>query len=274
MSPVVPETRRGFDLGDYVEVKDRIRVLYELYPQARIVTEPPILTNEPDGKPRVVCRALVYRSPDDPHPSPGTSWLELPGTTPYTRGSEVENAETSAVGRAIGFLGILIDRSIASRNEIDAKAAGEAPRTAQEPRSAAEPLIGMATQEKKVTTDFEVRQSPDGSFVGFRLKDGRGAGVICEVVGPMADALKLLEPSFLGQRVEVWGSFRQYEPPVVQHPYRAFRVTKIRTPEWTLPADATVPSGPADVASSEPTGTTPAPSLFASQEAELDGLVA
>jgi hypothetical protein len=42
----------------------------------------------------------------------------VPGTTNFTRGSELQNLETSAWGRAIGALGIGIDASIATLDEI------------------------------------------------------------------------------------------------------------------------------------------------------------
>ena len=77
--------------------------------------------DEPDGTPRVWVKALAYRSPDDAHPGVGWSWMVLPGSTPYTRGSELENTETSAWGRAIGALGIGIDKSIASGDEVKSK---------------------------------------------------------------------------------------------------------------------------------------------------------
>jgi hypothetical protein len=120
--------RKEFDLGDYIEVKDRIARFYELYAGGRLVTEEVRASTEPDGKPRIWVKAAAYRTADDPRPGIGWSWLELPGTTPYTKGSELENAETSAWGRAIGSLGILIDKSIASAQEIKNKA---------EPKSAA-----------------------------------------------------------------------------------------------------------------------------------------
>ena len=65
-----------FDLGKYVEVKDRIAILYELYPQARLVTGEVRLTTEPDGKPHVLVQAFAYRSPDDEHP--GVGWRGRP----------------------------------------------------------------------------------------------------------------------------------------------------------------------------------------------------
>jgi hypothetical protein len=129
--------KKEFALGDYIEVKDRIVRFYELFGAGRLVTEEVKATSEPDGKPRIWVKAAAYRTADDPKPGIGWSWLELPGATPYTRGSELENAETSAWGRAIGSLGILIDRSIASGNEVRSKAepAKPAPRAPQ-PRSA------------------------------------------------------------------------------------------------------------------------------------------
>jgi hypothetical protein len=46
--------------------------------------------------------------------------MQIPGATPYTRGSEIENCETSAVGRALVMAG-LPSKRIASDDEIKAK---------------------------------------------------------------------------------------------------------------------------------------------------------
>jgi len=108
-------------------------------------------------------------------------------------------------------------------------------------------LIGTATKQTARTTDFLVRQSPDGPFLGFRLKDGAGAGVICEVRGPMAAALALNEAEAIGQRVQVWGAFHQYTKADMEHPYRAFRVAKLQTPAFTLPATQEAPAAPSIV---------------------------
>src|SRR5258707_481991 len=96
-----PRSKGGFNLGDYVEVKDRIKLFYERFPDGSLMTDRVELWQD-DGVPRVVVKALAYRTADDLHPGVGWSWLSLPGTTSYTRGSELENAETSAWGRAIG----------------------------------------------------------------------------------------------------------------------------------------------------------------------------
>lgn len=148
--------KKSFDLGDYVEVKDRIARFYELFGQGRLVTKEVRATVEPDGVPRIWVQAAAYRSPEDPLPGIGWSWIELPGNTPYTKGSELENAETSAWGRAIGSLGILIDLSIASRNEIDNKAP-RATQTAPVQRSIPQP-----SNTPPPVSDAEVAALVDG----------------------------------------------------------------------------------------------------------------
>lgn len=45
--------------------------------------------------------AAAYRTPDDPRPGIGVAYEPFPGPTAFTRNSELQNAETSAWGRAI-----------------------------------------------------------------------------------------------------------------------------------------------------------------------------
>lgn len=49
----------------------------------------------------IVYAAAFFRTPDDEKPGIGVAWEPFPGTTPYTRNSELMNAETSAWGRAL-----------------------------------------------------------------------------------------------------------------------------------------------------------------------------
>ena len=117
-----------FDLTDYVPVNERIEAFIKSYPEGSIQSEIVELT---DG--RVTVKAYAYRTPDDPRPGTGHSSLEIPGSTPYTRGSEIENAETSAWGRAIAALGFEVKRGIASHEEIRNKQAGSAPKSEAQP---------------------------------------------------------------------------------------------------------------------------------------------
>lgn len=103
-------------LKDYIQVNERVILFYDKYPHGSIQSEIVEI-----GEKRVVVKAMAFRTPDDARPGVGHSMLAIPGTTPYTRGSEVENAETSAWGRALAALGFEVKRSIASRDEIENK---------------------------------------------------------------------------------------------------------------------------------------------------------
>jgi hypothetical protein len=108
----------GFDLSNYVEVADRLREFSEKNPNARIVTSIVEFTEK-----RVTVKAEVFRKAEDTLPAGvGHSSLAIPGTTPYTRGAELENAETSAIGRALVAAG-LPSKKIASADEVLAKRA-------------------------------------------------------------------------------------------------------------------------------------------------------
>lgn len=105
----------GFDLKDYVDVAERLRDFYEKHPQGRVITAIVELTEK-----RVVVKAEAFRDSAQPHPSGvGHSQLAIPGATPYTRGAELENAETSAIGRALVAAG-LPSKRIASADEVQA----------------------------------------------------------------------------------------------------------------------------------------------------------
>ena len=106
----------AYNIEDYIEVKDRIEKLYQDYPNASIQTEVIELTDK-----RVTVKASVYTNPEDPIPTTGHSYMNIPGTTNFTRGSELENTETSAVGRAIALMGYEVKKSIASRDEVAIK---------------------------------------------------------------------------------------------------------------------------------------------------------
>lgn len=105
---------------DYVMVNERIVKFIEKYPEGSLQSELVELTSD-----RVVVRGIAYRSPTDEKPGIGHSWLEIPGKTAFTRGSELENAETSAWGRALAALGFEVKRGVASLEEVRNKGGGE-----------------------------------------------------------------------------------------------------------------------------------------------------
>jgi hypothetical protein len=109
----------GYSMEGYVTVPERIALFYKRYPEGSLQMDPPVFT-EVEGKHYVIGRAYAYRTPDDNRPGIGTAWEVIPGSTPFTRGSEIMNLETSTWGRAIGSLNIGIDKSIATLDEIEA----------------------------------------------------------------------------------------------------------------------------------------------------------
>ena len=104
---------------DYVDVAARIAEFYKRYPDGSLQMDPPEWV-EVEGARFIMGRAYAYRTPDDVRPGIGTAWEAVPGRTPYTRGSEVQNLETSAWGRAIAALGIATRDGIATAQDVQA----------------------------------------------------------------------------------------------------------------------------------------------------------
>ena len=98
----------------YVEVNERIKFLRQeaQYKNWTIATEFPVLDGEV-----AVCKATVADT-DGRVIATGHAHEERSGSN-INKTSFVENCETSAVGRALAMLGIGIDTSIASANEVE-----------------------------------------------------------------------------------------------------------------------------------------------------------
>lgn len=95
---------------DYVLVNERIAEFHKIYPKGSITTE---VTFE--GSNVVRCKALVI--PEEGRAFTGHA-EERRDDGNINRTSAVENCETSAVGRALAMLGIKVDTSIASADEM------------------------------------------------------------------------------------------------------------------------------------------------------------
>lgn len=102
---------------DYVDVAERIRLLLAQYPNACITTTTPVVINIA-GHDFIEVTAHIDCKDESGRQSQDSAWEPFPGKTPYTRDSEMMNASTSAVGRAIGLLGIGLKKSVASSNEV------------------------------------------------------------------------------------------------------------------------------------------------------------
>ena len=107
----------SFDLSEYVDVKTRLKQALKLYPQLRIVEHRPEITQVGDQL-FIECSVTVSRDPDDPIPVTAYIFEPYPGKTSFTKNSEQANGATSVLGRALGYMGLGIDKSIASSNEV------------------------------------------------------------------------------------------------------------------------------------------------------------
>jgi hypothetical protein len=219
----------GFNLDDYVTVAERIEQFYEKFPSGSLQAEVFELSES-----RVVVRAYAYREPADERPAIAHSALAIPGRTPYTKDSEIENAETSAIGRAIALLGFGVKKSIASRNEIESKGQREEPRDGS--------LIGTARIGDRATSDGQLRETPTGHRLGFRLesREGDRGGILVEASDALAVELAEKRDKWFNQPVTAWGLIEQREfvpkgrtKPVT---YQALVLSRLQIPAGMIPA--------------------------------------
>lgn len=112
---------------EYAEVNQRIKAFRMIYPEGFIRTEIVSLENG-------ICIMRAEAGEGERILATGTAY-EKEGSTFINKTSYIENCETSAVGRALGMLGIGIDTSVASAEEVGnaiAQQADENPLTAEQ----------------------------------------------------------------------------------------------------------------------------------------------
>lgn len=130
-------TRTNIKGRQYIDVAQRIQGFWELYPQGRIVTE----MVADDGK-RCVFKAEAYDMAEGGAGLLATGHAyEVNSGRGVNATSYIENCETSAVGRALGMLGIGSTDSIASADEVmnAQQRQAQAAKTAQKPAPAPHP---------------------------------------------------------------------------------------------------------------------------------------
>ena len=98
---------------DYVLVNERVQEFHKLYPNGSIRTDLVEFSDE-----RFIVKAEVCPDVNDRMRIFTGIAYELVGSSQINKTSALENCETSAVGRALGMLGIGIDGSIASADEV------------------------------------------------------------------------------------------------------------------------------------------------------------
>ena len=143
---------------DYVQVNERVKAFRSVCPGGVIETEMVYYTGG-----RVMFKATV-KDQDDRILATGYA-EEKEGSTMINKTSFIENCETSAVGRALGFAGIGIDGSMASAEEV-ATAIVNQNKPAPRPAAPSYPPEFMAACKVK---------ADDGRTLGKLYKEDRQA---------------------------------------------------------------------------------------------------
>ena len=97
----------------YVTVDERVKEFHKLYPNGSIRTDLIELTD------RFIIKAEVCPDVSNRMRIFTGYAYEMVGSSQINKTSALENCETSAIGRALGILGIGIDGSIASADEVE-----------------------------------------------------------------------------------------------------------------------------------------------------------
>ena len=174
---------------DYVDVAERRREFFERYETGSLQGEGEFVRDEQGRIIGFLYRALAYRSPEDERPGVGMAFEQIPGKTPYTRDSEVMNAETSAWGRAILAACGIESKKIASANEVRAR------QDAGEPRAAAPGVVPAGSDD-----DAASSSSPASPFKAPDRKppqdDGKPENVVITFGKHKGQTLSEVPPAY------------------------------------------------------------------------------
>ena len=163
----------------YVEVNERIKYLRQedSLKDYSILTEFPVLDSE-----MCLCKCTIA-TPQGKVIATGHAHEER-GSSNINKTSYVENCETSAVGRALAMLGIGIDSSIASANEVSDAIAKQdskptAKKTATKPSASTEEtsIMDKAVNYIKGQTDKQKAYDSIVTKYGDELTDKQKAGL-------------------------------------------------------------------------------------------------
>lgn len=130
----------SYDLSSYTDVKTKIELFIEKWPEGSLqFVFGGVCAHNPE---MIWGQAFAYRYPDDPRPGVGTAQELAIGKTNFTRGSEMQNLETSAWGRAVSALSIGLTAGIATRDEVRGSQERSKPVISTTPKKGAVAVVG------------------------------------------------------------------------------------------------------------------------------------
>ena len=166
----------AFNLGDYVTVNERLIMALKAHPKLRI-QETSATVEQYANQIVLICTVTVWRDDTDPLPVIASAQESLPGTTPFTRHSERMVGFTSALGRALGYMGFGIDKSIASQHEVQARQPSEVPDVnpfpstpEQEQRLAVSRIVEKEANKKKAASGNGPITEPQTKMIKIQAK--------------------------------------------------------------------------------------------------------
>jgi hypothetical protein len=138
-------TMTGF-MDNYVDVATRLKMAFERWPELRIQETHREVIEMPDKSCFIRCVVTIWRSPEDLIPVIASACEIYPGKTSFTKSSESEVGYTSAIGRGLAMMGIGANKSIASRDEVQAA-------QSRQPTGRLAPVVPMHDVEQPFETD-------------------------------------------------------------------------------------------------------------------------
>jgi len=167
----------------YVTVNQRLLAALERYPDLRVV-ETPFQIHEIDGTTYLWTAVQVYPTPEH-QPTDGSVFEPVRPERHPLKHSELMAGYTSALGRALGYLGFGIDAGIATSDEIQARQPAQlgerAVRPAQKAAQAAEQMGAVQRERETVERLLDAfpaaepapagrRKEPTEKMAGFYRK--------------------------------------------------------------------------------------------------------
>ena len=115
-----------WDSNGYIDCRTRLVAALKDWPDLRVVEETPEIVKIGERH-FIQATVTLFRTIDVALPVRAYNFEPFPGKTNFTRDSEQQNSATSALARALGYMGYGIERSIASFDEVRNRQPDEKP---------------------------------------------------------------------------------------------------------------------------------------------------